>query len=1007
MKNLKKVLSVLLVVAMLAATMVPAFAAETATVSADAKICADIGMLIGEGDGVTADYTKTAPTRIQAAIMLLRLKGLAADAAKFEGKENFADVKGDEWFAPYTAYLKANPSVGFVGVEDGKFAAELVITAQEYYKVVLTALGYEVGEGKDYKYDDTFKFAAEKGLKLVADVTNYTVNDLAIATVEALKATVKGGTKTLTAKLVEDDKALDEAKATAAGIYTKPVVGAITAKVVGAKKFDVAFNKAIDPAKIKVTVKKGTVSYTVDTVTAAADKKSVVVAIANPIVKGEYTISVEGVETEAISAKVTTEDEKITKIEFLSENAVLENEKKYDAVSVAYKILNQYNEDVTDKKWSNITFYGSKGELSGTSGKVVLTTTGNDFVIGEKITVTANYVDTDNATSVFASQVFTVSLMASVAKINVVELYNADGEELDITSSYTDFKLIVEAKDQYGYDIPYGNLASGLIVQSTNKDIVNVRTNFEQITVNGVKKTALSLDYPTTKDSDGNYRAGSANIMFVSKALAATATFTVTVKDDVMVDTITLQSPDYPVAGEKVKIPVTALDQFGNEITTLTPFEDDMLKTSDSDTSVYFDIDAVSGKPVLILDAESLTEKKTVYITGTTDTYKFVNFAVSLQAPAKLESITGIASGFLTNVFEGDTSTFDYFDATIVDTYGRVVSRSEAPAKYGFGTKYRIYATSTDSTKVGFKNASGSVAESVYYVTDKDDAILYGGADGSSTINITLQEYVTKTVNGVAVSKWEDISDYTFTAATVNKDDVKSYEITTVDAFYSNAQAYGAGSNSHRTEIAVTGVLGNGKKVNIPYSPSNYVVNVSGPLGITYSGVDSYVYSTDGGAMDTDESKAATYTVTVLGKKTETISKATKVVGEKPYAKTLSLFETYDAIAKNAKDGYGNADGLMTSLWKESANVYSVSVSDVKDIDTAKAAAIRAIKSVDQYGKTMTAEYVKNNATVIISAVKDEKGELTTNTTYIDGYQYTATVIIDGQYFAFTMKIVK
>lgn len=999
MKNLKKVLSVLLVVAMLAATMVPAFAAETATVSADAKICADIGMLIGEGDGVTADYTKTAPTRIQAAIMLLRLKGLAADAAKFEGKENFADVKGDEWFAPYTAYLKANPSVGFVGVEDGKFAAELVITAQEYYKVVLTALGYEVGEGKDYKYDDTFKFAAEKGLKLVADVTSYTVNDLAIATVEALKATVKGGTKTLTAKLVEDDKALDEAKATAAGIYTKPVVGAITAKVVGAKKFDVAFNKAIDPEKIKVTVKKGTASYTVDTVTPAADKKSVVVAIANPIVKGEYTISVEGVETEAISAKVTTEDERITKIEFLSENAVLENEKQYDAVSVAYKVLNQYNEDITDKKWSNIAFYGSKGDLSITSGKVVLTTTGNDFVIGEKLTVTANYVDTDNATSVFASQVFTVSLMASVAKINVVELYNADGEELDITSSYPDFKLIVEAKDQYGNDIPYGNLASGLIIQSTNEDVVKVRTNFEQITVNGVKKTALSLDYPKSTDSDGDYRAGSANIMFVSKALAATATFTVTVKDDVMVDTITLQSPDYAVAGEKVKIPFTAIDQFGNEITTLTPFEDDMLKVSDSTLDLYFDIDAVSGKPVLILDAESLTEKKIVYITGTTDTYKFVNFSVSLQAPAKFESITGIASGFLTNVFEGDTSVFDYFDATIVDTYGRTVSRSDAiNTRYGFGTKYRIYATSSNPDKVGFKNASGSVTEAVYVVTATDDAVLYGVADGSSTVKLVLQEKYTEN----SVDKWKDISDFTFSAATVNKEDVKSYEATTVESFHAIANAYATTSKSHRTEIAVTGILGNGKKVNIPYSASNYAITVSGPLGVEYSGVDSYVYSTDA-SIDTDESKAATYTVTVFGEnKPENILKTTKVSGEEVYAKTLSLYETYDAIGR--ADSAGNK---VLSLWKESANVYSVAVGDVNNEATAKAAAIRAIKSVDQYGKAMTVDYIKNNATVIISSVKDEDGEATTNTTYLAGYQYTATVIIDGQVLAFTMKIVK
>lgn len=257
MRNLKKVLSVLLVVAMLATAMVPAFAASETSISADAKICADIGMLLGEGsDGVTPEYTATTLTRIQAAIMSLRLQGLAADAAKFDGKDNFADVEDDDWFAPYTAYLKAHPELGFIG--DGKnFDAEEKISAQQYYKIVLTALGYVEGEGKDFLYADTIEFAAEKGLKKVdGENEELTVDDVAVATVEGLKATVKGGTKTLATTLVEAKK-LDADKAEKAGIYKPSAdIDVKSAVALNSKVVEVELNTAVTNVSASdVTVK--------------------------------------------------------------------------------------------------------------------------------------------------------------------------------------------------------------------------------------------------------------------------------------------------------------------------------------------------------------------------------------------------------------------------------------------------------------------------------------------------------------------------------------------------------------------------------------------------------------------------------------------------------------------------------------------------------------------------------------------------------------------------------
>ena len=141
MRNLKKLLAVIVAICVLATFTVPAFAAD-ATLAADTKTCADIGVLVGQSTatGVTAEYGATTPTRIQAAIMLLRLKGVLADAQAFTGTENFADANKAAWAAPLMAYLTANQDLGFAGVGENNFAPNEPITAH-----VLQGSTYSIG----------------------------------------------------------------------------------------------------------------------------------------------------------------------------------------------------------------------------------------------------------------------------------------------------------------------------------------------------------------------------------------------------------------------------------------------------------------------------------------------------------------------------------------------------------------------------------------------------------------------------------------------------------------------------------------------------------------------------------------------------------------------------------------------------------------------------------------------------------------------------------------------
>jgi len=248
---MKKTLALVLALAMVFSTITVAFA--EGTIGADAQICADLGMLKGSTGTVDAAYTATAPTRIQAAVMVLRLRGLEAEAMAFTGEANFADADKAAWAKPIMAYMKANPQLGWSG--DGtNFDPMGLTTAQAYYKVMLEALGYKQTTPEvvgDFAFADTLTFAASKGLTKVAAVTNFTVNDLATATVETLKANMKDGGKTLVATLVEAGK-VDKAKAVTAGLLVEapvaPAVAVDEAFALGNAVVQVEYEDDVDAA---------------------------------------------------------------------------------------------------------------------------------------------------------------------------------------------------------------------------------------------------------------------------------------------------------------------------------------------------------------------------------------------------------------------------------------------------------------------------------------------------------------------------------------------------------------------------------------------------------------------------------------------------------------------------------------------------------------------------------------------------------------------------------------
>ncbi len=179
-------------------------AAPAVQTSTAADAVTQLGVLRGDGDGVTEAYLNKTTTRIQAAILQLRLLGKEQEALSYEGMDSFADADAvGKASRPVLAYLKSHPEYGWGGTGTGDFEPTAAITAQQIYKVMLESLRYRSGTDMDFTYKDTLAFASTKGLSRAADASPFTNRDLAVALTETLQAMPKDASHNLLQELVE------------------------------------------------------------------------------------------------------------------------------------------------------------------------------------------------------------------------------------------------------------------------------------------------------------------------------------------------------------------------------------------------------------------------------------------------------------------------------------------------------------------------------------------------------------------------------------------------------------------------------------------------------------------------------------------------------------------------------------------------------------------------------------------------------------------------------------
>ncbi len=184
---------------MIAGTLIAAAFSST-SFAANFDSCADrlkaMGLFRGSNTGYELDR---APTRAEAAAMLVRLLGKEEEALKLTYTAPFSDLKG--WEKPYVQYLYENGLT--TGTTAVTFSPNINCSSQMFAAFLLRTLGYT---DKEFKYDDAIKFAGNIGLYSAetVDISNFLRDHMVAASYTALSLNQNGKDTVLLDELIND-----------------------------------------------------------------------------------------------------------------------------------------------------------------------------------------------------------------------------------------------------------------------------------------------------------------------------------------------------------------------------------------------------------------------------------------------------------------------------------------------------------------------------------------------------------------------------------------------------------------------------------------------------------------------------------------------------------------------------------------------------------------------------------------------------------------------------------
>lgn len=834
---MKKSLSLLVAIAMVFSMFASmAFAADELTAEQKYEALVEAGIFEGFPDGEA--HLDDAMTRAQAAKIIALLTGYTEETEVEDA--GFTDLAGAGWAEGYINYVAG---LGIVnGMGDNKFAPSEEVTIEQLAKMVVETLEIEVDEeatvdGEVSDWAVAYVAAAVEAGLLEAQ-EDYTVS--------ATRGLLVVATYTAYGELVEAD---------------------VAAEQTGVKQVTVEFNKAVDDTKAKFVVKNGVATRDVIKTTFSEDKTSVVLDLSSKLLNGASTVTVTGVSETELVASFTAAEEKITEIQFLSDKAALgtitsgtdAGQPDYDKISVGYKIVNQFNEDVTKTAGGSLTFQVGKAGATGTGTNGVLTINSTTpFMFNETVYVSA--ILNLSTYGVTATKTLTVGQQAMVDTVEIVGLYHPEGKELMTNSTFSDFYILVDAKDQYGNKVTLDQFKAGVFAVASNGTLFTINKDNAQ---SGVGENNDQIGIPLTAPTTGIIVFDGTNQVRVQTLFGQkTDTLDVVVKKASTLATFTLSQPDVVSVNATVKIPFTAMDQNGVELT----------KFSDLDGKV--NLYASNGTGAIELKQDYATKK--AYIEWTAPSVKGLNFlsATVIGTNSNSQLQINVVDAGVADAVVGvkDLSKSLYVNSkvkiepkhiVIKDQFGRDMNSSVVASTYDIKISA---ADGTPNVVTGFTTAaltSGGVE-------------LTAAAKGTERVKIELFKKGTTEL----ISTYEG---HTFTV--VDNSAIESYEVATIEKI--------SKKTGHAVEVKVTGKRSDGTTVTLPTDAYTVIPSAN----LTYD-KPSNKLNAESAVVEAGKTVTATYTVTILAT-TTLIAKEVTISDEALKPTTL---EQKDAGTLKAKD---------------------------------------------------------------------------------------------------------
>ncbi|MGI6504799.1 MAG: hypothetical protein ACOX2V_00200 [Clostridia bacterium] len=766
----RKLLALVLAIAMIATVFVVPSAAV-----APGAACEILGLLEGDGEGVTAEYLAKGTMRVQGLLITLRARGLEDEALAFTGTDTFSDA-GDvaEFWAPILAYAYANPDLGWIGDGDGTFRPADIMTGAELAKVMLALLGYVQGE--DFEWDDIATFAESKGVTVPeGEATN---DDLAGSLVEALALETKEG-GTLVDAMIADGVVTEEAALEAEVKETEPAVTtAFAVEVAGAKKVKAIFAEAQDIDTAVITLKKGAVGQAITPKWNDA-KKEVTLTKAIAFTKGDYTLTING---EAVDFTIEA-DETATEL-VVGASTVYQ---KMGAQDIKLHLLNQYGEQM---QWTagQVVFGASLGEMAEKDSKTATLKLPDD---GAKVTVKAGATSTIFA--YYSPKNFTVNAtitvvedqkLSSIVFTGPIALGDASKKLTRLTEKTDGNTLACKALDQYG-----NKLKLDAYVQGTDYQLVvaggTVVVGADKLTLNGTDLAAGTF----------TIRA----IVMASGSVSEMYTETVYAKPKVA--SFDIAVPETIYADEKAAFTIEATDQYGKAIKVADP-------SGWAITPLSTTVKVIDGS------REDAENKITVKFNtkGTADLY-FQTGALTVVKPISVQAkkvVSSIASIPLSTeaLLLTKTIAINKDKVIVNDQYGNKLTDGKKLTDAGWKWELRRLAdtlpyglaTDTDKATIFVIDNPNLKIAAQKAGTEQLRLTLYTGGDYGQTELDTYKEYV-----------------YDFNLSAVAASAVVAFDFDVADQMYCGEENRLA---DHDIAIKIIGKTANGTTVTLTDTPA-------------------------------------------------------------------------------------------------------------------------------------------------------------------------------------------